>query len=70
MPPRIFFTDFKDSSLNIMVVVWFQTTDFWAVQENKQAFNLAILERFNAENIEFAFPTQTNYLINQENDKK
>jgi len=70
MPPRIFFTDFKDSSLNIMVVVWFQTTDFWAVQENKQAINLAILERFNAENIEFAFPTQTNYLINQENDKK
>ncbi len=69
-PPKVFFTDFKDSSLNLSVTVWFQSSDFWAMQEAKQTFNLAILEKFNAENIEFAFPTQTNYLINQENDKK
>ncbi len=63
-PPRIYFTDFKEYSLNISVIVWFQTVDFFAMQDARHAINLAILERFNAEGLSFAFPSRTNYLVN------
>lgn len=64
-PPLYFFTDFKEFSLGISVVVWFQTTDFVQCQKWKQEINLAILDKFNAAGLEFAFPTSTNYLIKQ-----
>ncbi|MGE4565207.1 MAG: mechanosensitive ion channel family protein [Victivallaceae bacterium] len=64
LPPRIFFTDFKEYSLNISVIVWFQTVDFFEMQDARNAINLAILERFNAEGLSFAFPSRTNYLVN------
>lgn len=64
-PPLYFFTDFQACSLDISVIVWFQTLDFVQMQKWKQEINLAILERFNAAGLEFAFPTSTNYLIAQ-----
>lgn len=64
LPPRIFFTDFKEYSLNISVIVWFQTVDFFEMQDARNAINLAILERFNGEGLSFAFPSRTNYLVN------
>jgi MscS family membrane protein len=55
----ISFNKFNDSALNIFVVhVWDGTEGkehFDALQE----LNLKIKERFDAEKIEFAFPTQT-----------
>ncbi len=60
-PPSIYFTAMKDWSLNITVVLWFQTQDFGAMQKVRQELNLQILERFNAEHLEFAFPTSTQY---------
>lgn len=62
LPPRIYFTDFKDWSLNITVIVWFQTQDWFEMQTMRHELNLTILERFNAEGLEFAFPTSTQYL--------
>ena len=53
------FNKFNDSALNILVVHVWNGTDgkehFAALQE----MNLAIKQRFDAEQIEFAFPTQT-----------
>ncbi|MDD5727591.1 MAG: mechanosensitive ion channel, partial [Victivallales bacterium] len=66
LPPRIYFTDFKDWALNINVILWFQCTDYFKVQQWKNDINLEILRRFNAENLEFAFPTSTNYLVGDE----
>ena len=62
LPPRIYFTELRDWSLNINVIVWFQTQDWFAMQEARQEINLQILERFNAEGLSFAFPSTTNYL--------
>ena len=38
---------------------WQSTTDYTRSQEISQDVNLAILERFNEEGLEFAFPTMT-----------
>ena len=65
-PSRVYFNDFKDCSLNILVIYWFAPPEYWNFLEFDQMFNLEILKRFNEEEIEFAFPTQTLYLNNIE----
>ncbi len=62
LPPRIYFTDMKDWSLNITVIVWFQTKDYFTFLDEKQKINVEILRRFNAEGLEFAFPSNTTYV--------
>ena len=58
----ISFNKFADSSLNILVVHWWNSTDFKAYLAGMQELNLKIKERFDAEGISFAFPTQTLYV--------
>jgi MscS family membrane protein len=57
--PLVFFSEFADSSLVIKCRYWQSTTDYTRSQEISQDVNLAILEQFNEEGIEFAFPTMT-----------
>jgi len=66
-PPRVYFNDFNAASLNILVIYWFAPPEYWEFLEFDQAFNLAVLRRFNEEGIEFAFPTQTLYLAGDPN---
>ena len=56
------FNKFADSSLNILVVHWWNSTDFKAYLAGMQELNLTIKERFDAEGISFAFPSQTLYI--------
>jgi MscS family membrane protein len=56
------FNKFESSSLNILVVHWWGDTDFKAYLAGIQEMNLKLKEQFDAESIEFAFPTQTLYL--------
>jgi MscS family membrane protein len=65
-PPRVFFSDFNDCSLNIMMLYWYHPPDYWTYMEFTEKVNHEILTRFNEEGIEFAFPTQTLYLANDE----
>jgi MscS family membrane protein len=65
-PPRIFFNDFNDYSLNILMLYWYHPPDYWAFLAFNEKVNMEMLERFNAEGIEFAFPTQTVYVANDE----
>jgi len=58
----ISFNKFADFSLNIMVVHWWGSTDYKEYLGGMQELNLTIKERFDAEKIECAFPTQTLYL--------
>ncbi|MFC1463037.1 mechanosensitive ion channel family protein [Verrucomicrobiota bacterium] len=58
-PPRAFFSDFSDWALNILVIYWYHPPDYWKYMEFSARVNMTLLERFNAEGIEFAFPTQT-----------
>lgn len=61
-PPRIYFSDFNDWSLNIYISYWVKPPDYWIYQEVNERVNFEILKRFNAEGIDFAFPSQTLYV--------
>ena len=63
-PAKFSFSTFNNSSLDIGVIVWFNTRNFMEAQGMKQEINLAILERFAAAGLSFAYPTVTNYLVN------
>lgn len=58
----ISFNRFNDSALNILVAHIWAGTDVKQHFAEMQALNLKIKERFDAEKIEFAFPTQTIHL--------
>ena len=60
--PVVYFNTFADSSINISFIYFIiKGKDIF---ETQSEVNLAILERFNAEGLNFAFPTQTMYVNN------
>jgi len=61
-PPRVYFSDFNDCSLNIYMSYWVRPPDYWLYHQVNEQVNLEIMKRFEAEQIEFAFPTQTLYV--------
>jgi len=61
-PPRVYFSDFNDWSLNIYVSYWVKPPDYWLYHEVNERVNFEIMKRFEAQKIEFAFPSQTLYL--------
>jgi small-conductance mechanosensitive channel len=61
-PPRVYFNEFNDASLNIIMIYWYFPPDYWAYLEFNQRVNIEIMQRFEEEGIEFAFPTTTTYL--------
>jgi MscS family membrane protein len=63
-PPRVYFDDFNADSLNIVVIYWYHPPEYWDYLEHAHWINIQIMERFNAEGIDFAFPTQTLHLAN------
>jgi len=58
----ISFNKFGDFALNLQVIHWWNNTDYRAYLAGMQELNLAIKQRFDAEGIGFAFPTQTLYV--------
>ena len=65
LPPRVFFSEFAACSLDIMVIYWYHPPEYWDYLAFSERVNMQILNRFNDEGIEFAFPTQTIHLQNQ-----
>lgn len=61
-PPKVYFSDFNNCSLNIYMSYWVKPADFWHWHQVNEKVNFEILKRFDAEGIEFAFPTQTLYV--------
>lgn len=59
---RIHFTDFGDFSLNFAAVYYITSGDFTVHKDVQHEINIALMERFEQEGIEFAYPTQTVYL--------
>jgi len=62
LPPKIYFTEFKDSSLNIQVITWYHPGDFFKHLDWCHRTNMEVLRKFNASSLEFAFPTSTTYI--------
>jgi MscS family membrane protein len=68
LPPRVFFTDFDDGTLNIFAAYWYSPPRRWKVLAFDESVNLEILRRFEAAEIKLAYPTSTTYLA-QPNDQ-
>lgn len=58
--PLVNFTEFDDSSLNILVIYWVKSTAH--ILDVKNTVNLEIKKQFEDAGIEMAYPTQTLYL--------
>jgi MscS family membrane protein len=65
-PPKVYFNGFNDWSLNIFVIAWYHPANYWDMQEWLQETCLEILRRFTIEGIEFAFPSRTIYMANDD----
>jgi len=61
-PPKVFFDEFNDVSLNIKLIYWYYPPEYWDFMAFSEKVNFKILRAFEAEGIEFAFPTTTTYL--------
>lgn len=64
-PPRVYFNNFNDSSLNLFAIYWYHPPAYWDYMQFTDQVNTAILDRFNQAGIEFAYPTQTVHLSGQ-----
>ena len=56
------FSSFGDFSLNFETVYYVLSPDYNLYMKIQEAINLALLESFAAEGVEFAYPTQTLFL--------
>ncbi len=63
-PPRVYFNDFKDCSLNILAIYWYHPPAYWDFLAHAEQVNMELLKRYNEAGIDFAFPTQTVYVNN------
>ncbi|MGA9333055.1 MAG: mechanosensitive ion channel family protein [Rudaea sp.] len=58
---RAHFTAFGASSLDFEIAYWMLTPEYVRRMDTQQAINLALVRRFGAAGIEFAFPSRTLY---------
>jgi small-conductance mechanosensitive channel len=62
---RAHFKAYGDFSLNFETVYYVLVPDYSAYMDIQQSINLIIHERFEEEGIEFAYPTQTLFVVNE-----
>lgn len=67
---RAHFKAYGDSSLNYEVVYIVQTADFNQYMDVQQAINFEIFREFEEQGIEFAYPTRTLYVANQNQESE
>lgn len=66
MQPKVYFNDFKDWSLNILAIFWYSPPAYWDFLDFCQQVNIEIMNEFGKEGIDFAFPSQTLYMANDD----
>ncbi len=62
--PRVFFSDFLDSSLNVKVCLWYKGNDYWTFMQDMSTLNSKILTEYNQVGLDFAYPTSTLFVNN------
>jgi MscS family membrane protein len=65
--PRVVFNELNNDSLNINVIYWYFPPVYSEYLAHLTYVNRALIERFNASGIDFAFPTQTLHLAGDPN---
>ncbi|MGH7127004.1 MAG: mechanosensitive ion channel family protein [Planctomycetaceae bacterium] len=66
LPPRVYFNDLAADGPSIQVMYWYAPPAWWDYMEHAQRFNLELLRRFEAAGIDFAYPTRTVYLAQED----
>jgi MscS family membrane protein len=66
-PPKVFFNDYGNFHLNILVLYWYHPADYWKYMEFSEKFNLQLFKEYEKAGIEFAFPTSTVYVAGDPN---
>lgn len=61
---RVYFTEFNDCSLNVLMIYWVTPPEWWLFHEVNEKVNLEMMRRFRDAGIEYAFPTQTLHVKN------
>ena len=59
---RVHFFEFGDFSLNLEIVYYHPNSDYADYMDSREKISFYIKEKFDAEGLEFAFPSQTVYL--------
>jgi small-conductance mechanosensitive channel len=67
---RAHFKAFGDSSLDFEVVYYVESAEYNVYMDVQQAINLALVRRFEAEGIEFAYPTRTLFVAGGDGEAK
>lgn len=67
LSPRVHFNELNADSLNIFLIYWYGPPVWWDYLEHSERLNFRIFEAFNEAGIDFAFPTQTIHLANDDN---
>lgn len=65
----VYFKDFGESSLNIFLYFFSKSTDWEEYLHLKELVNLEIMKIVEEEGAQFAFPTQTLYIQNEEKNR-
>lgn len=65
---RCHFLNFGSSSLDFELVYWILSPEFNDYADRAQKINLAIFRKFSDLGIDFAYPTQTLYMVNDKKD--
>ncbi|MCU7960782.1 MAG: mechanosensitive ion channel family protein [gamma proteobacterium symbiont of Bathyaustriella thionipta] len=63
---HVYFNDYAESGLNVLIYVFWQTPDWGTELRERHRFLLDILRVAKQLNVEFAFPTRTLHLFNEE----
>jgi MscS family membrane protein len=58
-PPRVYFNDLNDDSLNILMIYWYHPANYWDYIAFNNRVNLSIMRSFELEGITLAPPTMT-----------
>lgn len=67
---NVYFTNFGASSLDIQVMVFWETSDYTREQAEKHRLNIDILRLAEDMGVAFAFPTQTVHMYNETKPEK
>ncbi len=65
---QVHFDELGAHSLRLLVQYYCNTSDYWQAKKIATDVDLALIERFRAADIDFAFPTQTLHLVGIDGD--
>lgn len=67
---RAHFSSYGDSSLDFEIVYYVLSSDYTTYMDVQQRINLRIFEEFSRRGIDFAYPTRTLFVVNEDHNRE